>query len=44
VFAIARGYDDLNDHDDLRHNPVMIGRPRMPAAGSRLTVPVWGLD
>ena len=23
VFAIALGYEDLNDHDDLRHDPVM---------------------
>ncbi len=23
VFAIALGYADLNDHDDLRHDPVM---------------------
>jgi hypothetical protein len=23
VFAIALGHEDLNDHDQLRHNPVM---------------------
>jgi hypothetical protein len=23
VFAIALGYEDLNDHDDLRHDPLM---------------------
>jgi hypothetical protein len=23
VFAIALGYEDVNDHDDLRHDPVM---------------------
>ena len=23
VFAIALGYEDLNDHDHLRHDPVM---------------------
>jgi Transposase DDE domain group 1 len=23
VFAIALGYEDLNDHDDLRHDPVL---------------------
>lgn len=23
LFAIALGYEDLNDHDDLRHDPVM---------------------
>src|SRR5437016_13610320 len=23
IFAIALGYEDLNDHDELRHDPVM---------------------
>jgi hypothetical protein len=23
VFAIALGYEDLNDHDELRHDPIM---------------------
>lgn len=23
VFAIALGYEDLNDHDDLRHDPIL---------------------
>jgi hypothetical protein len=23
VFGIALGYEDLNDHDDLRHDPAM---------------------
>jgi hypothetical protein len=23
VYAIALGYEDLNDHDDLRHDPMM---------------------
>ena len=23
IFAIALGYEDLNDHDDLRHDPVL---------------------
>src|SRR5512136_603652 len=23
VFGLALGYEDLNDHDDLRHDPVM---------------------
>jgi hypothetical protein len=23
VFGIALGYEDLNDHDDLRHDPLM---------------------
>src|SRR5437660_4858394 len=25
VFAIALGYEDLNDHDELRHDPMMGG-------------------
>src|SRR3974377_729463 len=25
VFGIALGYEDLNDHDDLRHDPIMAG-------------------
>ena len=30
VYGIALGYEDLNDHDDLRHDPllaVMVGKP-----------------
>ena len=23
VFGIALGYEDLNDHDELRHDPIM---------------------
>lgn len=23
IFAIALGYEDLNDHDELRHDPLM---------------------
>ena len=23
AFGIALGYEDLNDHDDLRHDPIM---------------------
>jgi hypothetical protein len=23
VFGIALGYEDINDHDDLRHDPIM---------------------
>jgi hypothetical protein len=23
VFGIALGYEDLNDHDELRHDPMM---------------------
>ena len=51
VVGIALGYEDLNDHDDLRHDPVMAvlagklkaRRKRCaPVAGSRryLMVPV----
>src|SRR3974377_1460274 len=25
VFGIALGYEDRNDHDDLRHDPIMAG-------------------
>ena len=33
VFAIALGYEDLNDHDELRHDPVLgpvLGRLSAP--------------
>ena len=36
VFGIALGYEDLNDHDDLRHDPLMAvlaGNPRVQARG-----------
>ena len=36
VFAIALGYEDLNDHDELRHDPVLAvlaGNPRVQARG-----------
>jgi Transposase DDE domain group 1 len=42
VFGIALGYEDLNDHDELRHDPLMAvlaGKPEAwrgdgaPAAG-----------
>ena len=35
VFAIASGYEDLNDHDQLRHDPmfaVVTGKPEPTAA------------
>ncbi len=42
VFGIALGYEDLNDHDELRHDPVMAvlagkleGAPRGLRAGGR---------
>jgi len=36
VFGLALGYEDLNDHDELRHDPVMAilaGNPRVQAYG-----------
>ena len=30
IYALALGYEDLNDHDDLRHDPllaVLVGKP-----------------
>jgi hypothetical protein len=36
VFGIALGYEDLNDHDELRHDPLMAvlaGNPRVQARG-----------
>jgi Transposase DDE domain group 1 len=38
VFALCLGYEDLNDHDRLRHDPllaVLVGK-RDPAGGARL--------
>src|SRR5208282_4143648 len=35
VFGIALGYEDLNDHDELRHDPamaVLAGNPRVQGA------------
>jgi hypothetical protein len=34
VFGIALGYEDLNDHDELRHDPmlaVLVGRIEIKA-------------
>jgi hypothetical protein len=31
VFGIARGYEDVNDHDQLRHDPVMAVLAGKPA-------------
>ncbi len=36
VFGITLGYEDLNDHDELRHDPViavLAGNPRVQARG-----------
>ena len=35
VFGIALGYDDLNDHDELRHDPMMAVLAGKLAAGAR---------
>jgi hypothetical protein len=40
VVGIALGYEDLNDHDELRHDPVMAVLADKLAAGGR-TVRRW---
>ena len=30
VYALALGYEDLNDHDELRHDPLLAGRQFAP--------------
>jgi DDE family transposase len=42
VFAIALGYEDLNDHDELRHDPVMAVLARKLAARRVDCAPVAG--
>ncbi len=42
VFAIALGYEDLNDHDELRHNPVMAVLAGKLAARRKDCAPVAG--
>jgi len=42
VFAIALGYEDLNDHDDLRHDPVMAALSGKLAARRKDCAPVAG--
>src|SRR5438105_4070723 len=42
VFAIALGYEDLNDHDDLRHDPVMAVLAGKLAARREDCAPVAG--
>jgi hypothetical protein len=42
VFGIALGYEDLNDHDELRHDPVMAVLAGKLAAGRADCAPVAG--
>ncbi len=42
VFGIALGYEDLNDHDDLRHDPVMAVRAGKLSARRKDCAPVAG--
>ena len=42
VFGIALGYEDLNDHDDLRHDPVMAVLAAKLAARRSDCAPVAG--
>src|SRR5271155_2977691 len=42
VFGIALGYEDLNDHDELRHDPVMVTLAGKLVAHRRNCAPVAG--
>jgi Transposase DDE domain group 1 len=42
VFGIALGYEDINDHDDLRHDPVMAVLAGKLKAGRKTCAPVAG--
>jgi hypothetical protein len=42
VFALALGYEDLNDHDELRHDPVMAALAGKLAAKRKGYAPVAG--
>ena len=42
VFGIALGYEDLNDHDELRHDPMMAVLAGKLAAGREDCAPVAG--
>src|SRR5437868_13745827 len=42
VFGIALGYEDLNDHDELRHDPIMAVLVGKLAAVRRDCAPVAG--
>ncbi len=41
VFALALGYEDLNDHDELRHDPVMVRCWASCRRGYARTVQHW---
>src|SRR5262245_9291693 len=42
VFGIALGYEDLNDHDELRHDPVMAVLAGKLASGRKDCAPLAG--
>src|SRR6266436_5901766 len=42
VFGIALGYEDINDHDELRHDPTMAVLARKLEAGRANCAPVAG--
>jgi len=42
VFGIALGYQDLNDHDELRHDPVMAVLARKLEARRKGCAPLTG--
>ncbi len=42
VFGLAQGYEDLIDHDELRHDPVMAILPASLKRGSEDCAPVAG--
>ena len=41
VFGIALGYEDLNDHDELRHDPISLA---LISQGGKLTGIAHGFD
>jgi hypothetical protein len=42
IYGLALGYEDLNDHDDLRHDPVMAILAGKLSAGRPDCAPVAG--
>ena len=40
VFALALGYEDLNDHDELRHDPLCQRRSKISPPGRSKTSPL----
>jgi hypothetical protein len=42
VYAIALGYEDINDHDELRHDPIMAVLAGKLEAGRKECAPVAG--